>query len=147
MGILASLIGGFISGEALDMARRAKTTALIYLIAGVLALIGLGFLVGAGYIAAARQYGSFEAALGFGLGFLAAAGLILLARTLARSPRRLRRHRRKADLATIAGTAAVTALPFLLRSKAGVLAPLIAVAAYMIYRESRTTRDGPAHDD
>lgn len=139
--MLASLITAFISGEAVDIARRARTTFIIYVLASILAVTGIGFLVGAGYIAAAERYGSLAAAIGFGLGFLAVAIIVLASRSVVLSARRRREKRRSLDLAAIAGAAAITALPVLLRSKAGLIAPLIAVAAYMIYRENRKPDD------
>lgn len=139
--MLASLITAFVSGEAMDIARRARTTLIVYVLVAILALTGIGFLVGAGYIAAAQRYGSLEAAIGFGLGFLAAAIIILVARSIVSSARRRREKRRSIDLATIIGAAAVTALPVLLRSKGGIAAPLIAAVAYMIYRENRKPED------
>lgn len=139
--MLASLIAAFVSGEAMDIARRARTTLIIYVLVAMLVLTGIGFLVGAGYIAAAREYGSLEAAIGFGLGFLAIAIVVIAARAIASSVRRSRRKRRSLDFATIVGAAAVTALPLLLRSKGGLIAPLIAAAAYMVYRENRKPDD------
>jgi len=135
--MLASLITAFVSGEAMEIARRARTTLIIYVLVAILALTGIGFLVGAGYIAAANRYGNFEAALGFGVGFLVIAVVLVAARSIVASSRRKRDKRRSIDLATIVGAAAVTALPMLLRSKGGVIAPLIAAVAYMVYRENR----------
>lgn len=143
--MLASLIATFVSGEAKEAARRAKTKAIVYIVTAVLALTGIGFLIGAAYIAAARRYGSFEAALSFGIAFLMVAILIAAVRSIASSSRRRRRDRRTADLAAIAGTAAITALPLLLKSKAGIIAPLLAVVGYMIYRENR--KSGPRDPD
>jgi hypothetical protein len=140
--MLASLIATFLSGEALDAVRRARATAIIYVVVAMLALTGIGFLIGAAYIAIARRYGNFEAALAFGIAFILIAVLVLLVRRIAMSIRRSRRKRRAVDLATIAGTAAVTALPLLLRSRAGLIAPLIALAAYVIYRENWKDRPG-----
>ena len=134
--MLASLIAAFVSGEAMDVARRAKWAAIAYLLAAILCLCGLGFLIGAAYIAAARRFGSIEAAIGFGIAFLVMAALVLAIRAIAASLRR-RPSRRTIDLATIAGAGAVSALPLLLRSRAGIISPLIALAAYAIYRENR----------
>jgi len=64
------------------------------------------------------------------------AALVLAIRAIAASLRR-RPSRRTIDLATIAGAGAVSALPLLLRSRAGIISPLIALAAYAIYRENR----------
>ena len=134
--MLASLIAAFASGEATNAVHRAKVTAAAYLLAAIAALCGLGFLVGAGYIAASRRFGDMEAAVGFGVGFLLIALIILAIRSIAARSRARRARRRGADLATIAGVAAVSMLPALLKSRAGIIAPLVALAAYAIYREN-----------
>jgi hypothetical protein len=136
--MLASLIGAFISGEAMDAVRRAKTAAIIYMSAAILFLCGVGFLIGAGYIAAARRYGSLEAAIVFGVGFILIGGILLAIHAIVASARR-RRKRRSIDLAPLAGAAALTALPLLLKRGGGmaaILAPLIGFAAYAVYREN-----------
>jgi hypothetical protein len=146
--MLASLIGSLISGEAIKAARRARIAAIVYLVVAVLAAVGLGFLIGAGYIVAARRFGSLAAALGFGLGFVLAAAIVLAVHAIGAARRRRRRDRLGAELATLAGAAAVTLVPVLLRSRAGLLGPLIAVAAYAIYRENSKDRPGdPDRDD
>jgi hypothetical protein len=137
--MLASLIGAFVSGEALDAVQRAKAAAIAYVLAGLFFLTGVGFVVGAGYIAAAREFGSITAAVAFGVGFLLLAAIILAVRSILSSTRRRRNRQRGVDLATIAGVAAVTGLPLLVK-RGGVvalLAPVAALAAYAIYRETR----------
>ena len=134
--MLASLIAAFASGEAMKIVHRAKVTAIAYVLAGLCGLCGLGFLVGAGYIAASRRYGSLEAAIGFGVGFIVIALLILAIRAIAARSRARRARRRGVDLAAIAGVAAMSVLPTLLKSRAGIIAPIVALAAYAIYREN-----------
>jgi len=136
--MLASLIGAFISGEAMTVARRAKAAAIAYLLAAILVLIGLGFLIGAAYIAAARHFGSITAAIGFGLAFLLLGGIVLAVHAIVASARRREKNRRGLDLATIAGAAAVSGLPLLFKRGgiAGVMAPLLALLAYAVYREN-----------
>jgi Na+/pantothenate symporter len=141
--MLASLIAAFASGEAMDAVRRAKVTAIAYLAAALFGLCGLGFLVGAAYIVAARRFGGVEAAIGFGVGFLLVAIIILAIRSLAARSRARRARRRGANLATIAGVAAVSVLPALLKSRAGIIAPIVALAAYAIYRENQKKPDDP----
>jgi len=140
MGSLVSLISAFASGEVAGALQRARTTAILYGLAGILVLCGVGFLVGAAYIWTAARYGSLAASLGFGIGFLVIAGLILAAHKLTTSLRARRRARkRKADMTAVGVTAALALLPALARSKGGlgaVLAPAIALAAYAIYREN-----------
>ncbi|MBZ9967409.1 hypothetical protein [Mesorhizobium sp. BR1-1-2] len=145
MGMLASLVSGLASGETVAAMRRARTAAIVYVLAALAALCGLGFLIGAGYILAAGRYGPLAAALGFGVGFLIVAGLILLVyRFSAGSRARRRAERRKADMTAIGVTAALAALPALLKGKGGlgaILGPAVALAAYAIYREN--VKPGP----
>lgn len=140
MGTLVSLISAFASGEASAALRRARTTAVLYGIAGIFALCGVGFLIGAAYVWLASRFGPLATCLGFGVGFLVVAGLIVVIQKLmaGRQARRLAR-RRKADMTGLAVTAAAALLPALARSKAGpgvVLAPVLALVAYAIYREN-----------
>ncbi|RWM97202.1 MAG: hypothetical protein EOR84_12745 [Mesorhizobium sp.] len=147
MGMLASLISGLASGEAVAAVRRARRAAIVYALAALAALCGLGFLVGAAYVWVAGHYGPMAACLGFGVGFLAIAGLLLLVHRLSAGARAQRRVRRRtADLKAVGITAALAALPALLKGKGGlgtILAPAIALAAYAIYRENTK----PAADD
>ncbi|UVK42111.1 hypothetical protein BPNPMPFG_003761 [Mesorhizobium sp. AR07] len=146
MGMLASLISGFASGETVAAIRRARTAAIVYALAGIAALCGLGFLIGAAYIWVALRYGSFAAALSFGAGFLVLAGLILLIYQISAGSRARRRaQRRNADMKAIGIAAALAVLPALLRGKGGlgvILGPAVALAAYAIYREN-VKPDGP----
>ncbi|HEY4193121.1 MAG TPA: hypothetical protein VGM46_10800, partial [Mesorhizobium sp.] len=79
MGMLASLIAGLASGETAAAIRRARMAAMVYLVAGVAALCGIGFLIGAAFLWTSFRYGSIHAALGFGVGFLVLAGIVVLA--------------------------------------------------------------------
>ncbi|TJW12918.1 MAG: hypothetical protein E5W82_14985 [Mesorhizobium sp.] len=140
MGTLASLLSNLASGETVAALRRARAAAIVYVLAALAALCGLGFLVGAAYIEAASRYGPMAACLGFGVGFLVVAGLILLVYQLSAGARARRRaHRRNADIKAIGIAAALAVLPALLKGKGGlgvVLGPAIALAAYAIYREN-----------
>lgn len=140
MGMLASLIAGFASGETVAAMRRARRAAIVFLLAGVAALCGIGFLIGAAYIWTAGHYGPIAAALIFGIGFLVLAGLIVLVHRLSANTRaRTRAKQRNADMAAIGVTTAIAVLPTLLRGRAGfslLLGPVVALAAYAIYREN-----------
>ena len=140
MGTLASLISALATGEAIAAMRRARTAAIVYGLAAVAALCGLGFLLGAAYIWTADRYGPMAACLGFAAGFLVIAGLILIIHQLAAGKRARRRARRRnADLKALGITAALAVLPALLKGKGGkgvILGPMIALAAYAIYREN-----------
>lgn len=139
--MLASLIASFASGETVLAVRRARRAAIAYLLAGVAALCGIGFLIGAVYIWASQRYGAIEAALGIGIIFLLLSGLVLIIHTTtARIQARRAKERRASDLTTVAVASALAVLPTLLRGKTGlgtVIAPLVALTAYAIYRENR----------
>ena len=142
--MLASLIASFASDEAVLAVRRARRAAIAYLLAGVAALCGAGFLVGAGYIWTSVHYGAFRAALAFGVGFVFIAIVIVLAHKLAsRSRVRQDVQRRKAEVTTLGVATALAVLPTLLRGKPGIgalVAPVAALAAYAIYRENSKSR-------
>ncbi|GLS30586.1 hypothetical protein SAMN04488498_10397 [Mesorhizobium albiziae] len=147
--MLASLLAAFASGETFQVARRLRRAAIAYFLAGLAGLTALGFLVGAGYVAAARAYGSVEAALGFAAGFFLLAIIILIIHRIVAGMRaRSIARKRSGELATIATAAAIAVLPTLLRGKGGLttlLAPVLAVAAYAIFREN--SKKGPDPDE
>ncbi|MBZ9826375.1 phage holin family protein [Mesorhizobium sp. CA18] len=149
MGALVSLISALASGEAMAALHRARTAAILYGLAAIFALCGVGSLIGAAYIWLAVRYGPIATSLGFGIGFLVVAGLILVIHKLAAGMRSKRRARRRQANMTAAGvTAALALLPALAKSKGGlgaVVAPALAVVAYAIYREN--TKSGPSKPD
>jgi MFS family permease len=145
--MLGSVIAALFSGEASRMVGRARRAAIAYVIAGLCAFIGLGFLLGALYTALAGRFGSIETSLGFGIAFLLIGGIVLLINAIIASRvRKIAATRRRSELTTLAATAAVSILPGLLRGKATpvsmVAAPVLAVLAYMLLREKT-----PHHDD
>ena len=144
MGTLVSLISTLASGEAMAALQRARTTAILYGLAAILALCGVGFLIGAAYIWLAARYGPLATSLGFGIGFLALAGLILLIHKLTTGMRNRRRaRRRQADMTAVGVTAALALLPALAKSRGGlgvIVAPALAIVAYAIYRENAKPR-------
>ncbi|WFP77854.1 hypothetical protein [Mesorhizobium sp. WSM4906] len=149
METLVSLISTLASGEAAAALRRARMTAVLYGLAGVLVLCGIGFLIGAAYIWLAGRYGPLATSFGFGIGFLVLAGLILVIHKLAAGTQARRRaRRRKADMTAVGVTAALALLPALAKSKGGMgalLAPAVALVAYAIYREN--AKPGPQDKD
>jgi len=142
--MLATLLASIASGEALDALKRLRLTAILYAIAGLSGLCGIGFLIGAGFIAAADRWGTFEASIGFGIGFITLACLILLVQKLVSSAQAKRAARRRSlDATALAGTAAIALLPALLARKGALGAlglPLLGVLGYAIYRENRKPR-------
>jgi undecaprenyl pyrophosphate phosphatase UppP len=147
--MLATLLASLASGETMVAIRRARRAAIVYSVAGLLVLCGVGFLIGALYIWLADHYGRLETALGFGVGFLVLALLIVLINRLTANSRAKRAaERRKSDLTALGVATALAVLPNLLRSRAGIgslLAPAIAIAAYAIWREN-TKPSGPDPD-
>lgn len=147
--MLFRLIASVLSGETADALDRLRLTMVLYALAALTAFAGFGFLVGAGFAAAAERWGTIEAALGFGVGFLLLAGFILLVRAIMMRVRRRRAERRRTtEVRTLAGAAAFALLPTILRSGGlGLLAPLAAIAAYGLYREMSGHEDGDDPDD
>lgn len=138
--MLASLLAAFASGETFQAARRIRRAAIAYALAGTALLTAIGFLVGAGYVAAARRYGSVEAALGFAGGFFLLAILVLIIHRIVSGMRaRSIARKRSSELTTIGAAALLAVLPSLIRGKGGattLLAPAVALIAYAIYREN-----------
>lgn len=144
--MLPTLIMSIISGEAADAAARARRAAIVYGVAAVLLFTGLGFLIGAGYIATARQFGNLEAALLFAGGFVVVAIVLIVGqRILSKARARRISARRRREVTGIAGAAALALLPTLLSRKGALPAlaiPVIAAIAYTIWRENK----GPGSD-
>ena len=140
MQALVSLIAAIVSGEASEAVARARRTAIVYALAGLLALCGVGFLVGAGFVAAARVLGTVEAALWFGGGFVALALLLVaIDRLSARARAKREAQRRREEAKAVASAAALALLPTLLASRARGLAlifPAAAALAYGVWREN-----------
>lgn len=147
MQALATLIGGIVSGEAAEAIGRARRTAIIYALAGLSLLCGAGSLVGAGFVAAAREIGTIPAALWFGGGFvLLALILVGVDRLAARTRRRRQARRRREETRAVASAAAMALLPALLASRArglALLVPAAAVLAYGVWRENAPRRNQP----
>jgi ABC-type uncharacterized transport system permease subunit len=141
--MLASLIAGLASGEAIQALRRLKRAVVAYLCAAIAAACGSGFLVGAVYIWASEKYGSLEAALGLGLFFMLVALLIVLTHAIAaRSRARGIARKRSTDLKAMGAAMAVAAVPGLVRGKPSIgllVAPAVALAAYVLYRRGQAS--------
>ncbi len=139
--MLKSLIGTLIAGEAKQLTRRAKGAVILYALAIVALAVGAGFLIGAGYIAAAARYDALNAAIGFGVGFIVLAMIFLVVNSVqARAWRRKREEERSGELKTLAATAVIAALPGLLKSRAGlagILIPIAGLVALKIIDENR----------
>ncbi len=144
--MLATLIASVLSGEASEAVARSRRALVAYALAGLLALVGVGFLIGAGHFALARRVGSFEASLWFGGGAIALALLVVIAHRIAANIRARRiAKRRRTEITAVASAAAVAAVPALLASKGrglALLAPALAAVAYAVWRENNPRRKG-----
>ena len=146
MQALLALVTSIATGEASDAVARARKAAVIYLVAGLFAVGGLVFLLVAAFIATAREIGALEAALWFGGGFLLLAVVIVVTHRIV-SKARARRvaQRRNEEVKAVASAAAIALLPTLLASRTGsiaLLAPVLGLLGYAVYRENTRPRPG-----
>lgn len=150
--MLASLIQSLAIGEASGAAKRVRRAMIDYAIAGVFLAIGLGFLIAAGYIWVAERYTPLMAALWFGGGFVALSIIAVVVHRIIAGMQARRRaaEARATQLKTVAGAAAIAILPTLLKGRGGImgaLGPLIAMAAYAIYKENAALNDDDSPQD
>ncbi len=123
------LLGAALAGEFQQVTDRARRAALLLSIAAVAIAVGVGFLIGACYLLAARQFGNLEASIGFGVAFIVIGLLCLLANRLAaRHARQKRKLERGPELRGLAIAGALAALPTLLRHPKALL-PVVALPA------------------
>lgn len=131
---LAALLGF----EAEGLAHRAKSLAVTYAVIALLGLIGLGFLVVAGFIALAQTVGVLLASLIMAGIFLALALAVYLGVQIGENRRRRAAAQRKhsSETGAFLTTAALTALPMVAKSplllRLGVPA---AIAAFVLLRD------------
>lgn len=139
--MLASLIQSLAIGEATGAARRVRRALIDYAIAGVFLTIGIGFFIAAAYIYAARNFDPLYVALAFGGGFVLLAVIAVLVHRILSGMQAKRRaqEERAAQMKSVAIAAGIAALPTLLKGRAGIMGaigPLVAMAAYAIYKEN-----------
>jgi uncharacterized membrane protein len=131
---LAALLG--IEVEAIT--ERVRNAIIVNAVMIGLALVGVSFLVAAGFFALAALYGVIYAALIFAAAFLLLALAVFLGTRIGESRRRreLADKRRSSETGAFVTTAALTALPVLLKSPLlrTLSLPAAAIAAYMLIR-------------
>ncbi|MEO4000666.1 hypothetical protein [Mesorhizobium sp. CAU 1732] len=147
--MLATLLASVVSGEATEAVSRLRRSLLIYAAAALFLFCGAGFLLGAGFVTAANELGTVNAALWFAGGFIGLAIVLLIVhRITARMKAKRVARRRGTEVKAVASATAIALIPTLLagRGRAVVLiAPAIAALAYAVYRENSRaprTRDG-----
>ena len=141
LGLLMPL-AGLLGLEVEGLSQRVKGLAIVYALILVCVVIGLGFLIAAGYIAFSDLVGPLTATLILAGSFLAVALLVYIGLAISESNRRKRlaERRRSSDAGAFLTTAALTALPLLTRSpmlvKLGI--PAAALAALVLLRDKDT---------
>ena len=131
---LAALLG--IEVEAIT--DRVKTAIIVNTVMALLGLLGIGFLIAAGYIALAQAVGSLYAALILAGVFIVLALAIYLGNRIgeSRHKRQAASKRRSSETSAFVTTAALTALPVLLKSPVvrTLGLPAAALAAFLLVR-------------
>jgi hypothetical protein len=144
MNLLAPL-AGLLGLEVEGLTQRVKSLAIGYALIALFGLVGLVFLIAAGYIALVDTIGLLPATLAMAGGFLVLALIFYIGLTMGESRRR--RHvvekKRSTETSAFLTTAAFTALPLLARSpmlvKLGL--PAAAIAAFALLRDRKPHSD------
>lgn len=138
---LAALLGI----EVDTITERVRNAIIINTVMIVLVVIGGGFMLAAGFFALSDLYGPIYAALILGGVFLVLAlGVFLVTQAgEGRRRREMAEKRRTSEVSAFATTAALTALPVILRSPvARTLAlPAAAIAAFLFFRRGSDKTD------
>ena len=138
LGLLMPL-AGLLGLEAEGLGKRLKGLAIAYAFIAILAVLGVGFLLAAGFIALSAELGALVAALIFAGAFLILALIVYLGLAISESKRRrlVVERKRSSETGAFLTTAALTALPLLARSpllfKLGI--PAAAIAAVALLRD------------
>ena len=131
---LAALLG--IEVEAIT--DRVKTTIIVNAVMIAFGLAGLSFLIAAGFFALSDIVGTIYAALTFAAVFLLLALAVYLGSRIGESRRRreIADKRRSSETSAFVTTAALTALPVLLKSPLfrAIGLPAVAIAAFLLVR-------------
>jgi len=131
---LAALLG--IEVEAIT--ERVRNMLIVNAVMMLLGAVGIGFLIAAGFFALAELYGVIYASLISAGVFLILALVVYLGTRLGEGRRRreIAEKRRSTETSAFVTTAALTALPAVLKSPLArtIALPAAAIAAYMLIR-------------
>jgi len=135
MRALLPLLTAFASGELHETVRRTKRNAVFYGVIAILGIILVIFALVAAQVWLAGLYGPLDAAL-----MIAGSALVLMIlvfvvmKIVAARDRRRARERRRANT-SLYTTAALTLVPYVLRSKVTLVVglPLAALAGYFLF--------------
>ncbi|SMQ72207.1 hypothetical protein SAMN06295905_2084 [Devosia lucknowensis] len=137
IGPLAALLGLEVEG----IAARAKAMALVYGLIGLFSAIAIGFLLAAGFMVLADEFGPLAAAQIMAGVFLLLALAVYLGSMVGRNKRQreLAEKRRASESGAFLTTAALTALPLLAKSPAILRLglPAAAIAAIALLRDNK----------
>jgi uncharacterized membrane protein len=138
---LAALLGI----EVESITERVRNTIIVNVVMALLGLVGISFLMAAGFFALAETFGVIYAALILAAMFLVLALAVYLGKTIVESRRRRRQaeKRRSTETSAFLTTATLTALPVVLRSPAmrTLVLPAAALAAYLLFRDGTDKND------
>lgn len=137
MNLLVPL-AGLLGIEVEHITERVRNAVILNALMLIFGLAGIGFLIGAGFLAVAQQLGGIYAALIFGGGFLLLGLAVYLGSMIGKGRRKhqVAVKRRSSETSAFVTTAALTALPVLMKSplvlKLGL--PAAALAALLLVR-------------
>ncbi len=148
MNSLSPLLIGILTSDVKSVAIRARRLAILYGLAGVLALGGIAALLVSGGFYLARRMSPEAAALVIA-GVLLAFSLILVASAMIWSSRQRRNQTRRSVGTAIAATAAVSLLPVLLSNRMafGIISAAVAGFVYANRKPSGRTKSVPQNAD
>lgn len=146
MNLLVPL-AGLLGIEMQSITERVRNAVILNAAIAILTIAGLVFLLIAGFLALADVLGPVYAALVFAAAFLVLALAVYLGSLIGKSRNRraVVEKRRSAEASAFVTTAAVTALPALLKSPSlrTVGVPAAALAAFLLLRRGGKT----SHDE
>jgi hypothetical protein len=140
MGLIAPLLA-LLGIEAESLIARARTSAIIYAVTAIFLMAACIFACLAGYLALAEIFGGIVAAVIMAGGFLLLALAVFAGSRIGQSRRQreVAERRRSSETGAFVTTAAITALPMLMRSptllKLGI--PAAAIAALAVLRNKK----------
>lgn len=147
--ILAPLLSGILGEELRSAATQARRSAIFLSLIGISVLVGLVFLLMAAFLTLERHYGGPCAALIMaGSAFLLAIIVLAIMKIIAASERKRRRRRVEADKSALVATAAIAAVPAILkRPILAVALPLAGIAAMAFLADSKRSKKSRRSSD
>ena len=144
--MVLQLITRLITGEAGTYLVRMRRLAGLYAVMALFGVLTLVFLIGSLFIFLADHFGALPTALGFaGFFLLLFLAFWIMTIMVQRTPTRRADDRLQSDIASIAGVAALTNAPLLLRSvrrnKKLLLLPVAGATGFAIWRAFVTYRE------